>query len=53
MSENRSATKPTEVGIFSAADIKRRTAEHEAQKAADELRHMKEEEEKQKAVKHG
>jgi hypothetical protein len=50
MSESRSATKPPGVGIFSAADIKRRMAEREAQKAAEELRRMQEQEEKQKAV---
>jgi hypothetical protein len=49
MSENRSATKPA-ANIFSAADIKRRMAEREAQKAAEELRHVQEQEEKQKAV---
>jgi hypothetical protein len=37
-------------GIFSAADLKHRMAEREAAKAAEELRHMKEQEEKQKAV---
>ena len=50
MSEGRSTTKPAGADFFSAADIKRRMAEREAQKAADELRHMKEQEEKQKAV---
>ena len=50
MSENRSSTQPAAPGIFSAADMKRRMAEREAAKAAEELRHMKEQEEKQKAV---
>ena len=50
MSESRTTTKPAEVGMFSAADIKRRMTEREVQKAAEELRHMKEQEEKQKAV---
>jgi hypothetical protein len=50
MSEGRSTTKPAGADFFSAADIKRRMAEREAQKAADELRQMKEQEEKQKAV---
>ena len=50
MSENRSSTQPAEPGVFSAADMKRRMAEREAAKAAEELRHMKEQEEKQKAV---
>jgi hypothetical protein len=46
MSENRSTTS----GNFSAADLRRRMAEREAAKAAEEMRHMKEQEEKQKAV---
>ena len=50
MSETKSTTQPTGAGVFSAADIKRRMAEREAAKAAEELRHMKEQEEKQKAV---
>jgi hypothetical protein len=50
MSENRSATPPAGAGIFSVADLKRRMAEREAAKAAEELRHMREQEEKQKAV---
>jgi hypothetical protein len=44
MSENR---KP---GAFSATDLRRRMAEREAAKAAEELRHMQEQEEKQKTV---
>ena|SRR5215469_1347172 len=48
MSEGQ--TRPAMAGIFSADDIKRRMAEREAQKAAEELRRMKEQEEKQKAV---
>jgi hypothetical protein len=50
MSDSRGAAKPAAAGSFSVADIKRRMAEREAQKAAEELRHMKEQEEKQKAV---
>ena len=50
MSETKSTTQPTGAGIFSAADLKHRMAEREAAKAAEELRHMKEQEEKQKAV---
>src|SRR6201981_1258909 len=50
MSENRSTTPPAGAGKFSAADLRRRMAEREAAKAAEELRHMKEQEEKQKAV---
>ena len=44
MSENR---KP---GTFSATDLRRRMAEGEAAKAAEEMRRMKEQEEKQNAV---
>jgi hypothetical protein len=50
MSEHRSTTQPAASGVFSAADIKHRMAEREAAKAAEEMRHMKEQEEKQKAV---
>ena len=50
MAENRSSTQSAGAGVFSAAEIKRRTAEREAAKAAEELRHAKEQEEKQKAV---
>jgi hypothetical protein len=50
MSENRGTTPPAGAGVFSAADLKRRMAEREAAKAAEELRHMQEQEEKQKAV---
>ena len=50
MSDTRSTAKPAGPGIFSAADIKRRMAEREAQKAAEELRHMQEQEARQKAV---
>jgi hypothetical protein len=49
MSENRSAA-PTGSDVFSAADIRHRMAEREAARAAEELRHSKEQEEKQKAV---
>ena len=52
MSSDRSTTQApgTGTGTFSAADIKRRMAEREAAKAAEELRRMREQEEKQKAV---
>ena len=50
MSENRGTTQPTGPGIFSAADLKRRMAEREAAKTAEEARHMQEQKEKQKAV---
>jgi hypothetical protein len=50
MSESRGTTKPAAAGIFSAADIKRRMAEREAQKAAEEIRRMQEQEAKQKEV---
>jgi hypothetical protein len=49
MSEPRNTT-PAGAGSFSAADLRRRMAEREAAKAAEELRHMQEQEEKQKAV---
>ena len=50
MSENRSITQPTGAGVFTAADMKRRIAEREAARAAEELRQVKEQEAKQKAV---
>jgi len=50
MSDNRGATTPAGTGGFSAADLRRRMAEREAAKAAEEQRHIKEQEEKQKAV---
>ena len=52
MSSDRSTTQTagTGTGTFSAADIKRRMAERQAAKAAEELRRMREQEEKQKAV---
>jgi hypothetical protein len=50
MSENRSTTPRAGAGKFSAADLRRRMAERETAKAAEEMRHMKEQEEKQKAV---
>ena len=52
MSSDHSTTQTAGTGIatFSAADIKHRMAEREAAKAAEELRRMREHEEKQKAV---
>src|SRR6202048_1934104 len=52
MSSDRSTTQTagTGTGTFSVADLKRRMAEREAAKAAEELRRMREHEEKQKAV---
>ena len=52
MSSDRSTTQTpgTGTGTFSAADIKHRMAEREAAKAAEELRRMREQEDKQKAV---
>ena len=50
MSENRTATSPGGTGSLSAADLRRRMAEREAAKAAEELRHKQDQEEKQKAV---
>jgi hypothetical protein len=49
MSDNRNPTTPP-AGIFSANDIRRRMAEIEAAKAAEELRRRQAQEEKQKAV---
>jgi hypothetical protein len=50
MSDSRDTTKPANAGISSAADIKRRMAERQAQTAAEEFSRMKEQEEQQKAV---
>ena len=50
MSDARSTPQPAGSGTFSAADLRRRMAEREAAKAAEEMRHTKEQEEKQKAV---
>ncbi len=52
MSSDRGTTQAggTGVGTFSAADLKRRMAERESAKAAEELARMREQEEKQKAV---
>jgi hypothetical protein len=47
-SEQRSA-RPA-AGVFSAADVQRRMAEHEAAKAAEELHRRQEHEQQQKAV---
>ncbi len=51
-SEDRSTpqTVGTGAGTFSAADLKRRMAERQAARAAEELQRMREQEEKQKAV---
>src|SRR6266436_1150120 len=53
-SEDRSTKQTAEagpvVGTFSVADLKRRMAERQAARAAEELQHMREQEEKQKAV---
>ena len=50
MSSDHTQAADTGTGTFSAADLKRRMAEREAAKAAEELRRMREHEEKQKAV---
>ncbi len=50
MSDDRSPIQPPGAGAFSAADLKRRMAERQSAKAAEELRRMREQEEKQKAV---
>ena len=49
MAENQSVTQPKAPNAFSA-DMRRRMAEREAAKAAEDLRHVHEQEEKQKAV---
>ena len=50
MSDNRSPSQPPVAGTFSAADLKRRMAEREAAKAAEEARRMQEQEQRQKAL---
>ena len=50
MSEGRSAAQPAGSSVFSAADINRQMAEREAAKTAEDLRHKKEQEEKQKSL---
>jgi hypothetical protein len=50
MSENHAPTPPAGAGIFSAADLKRRMAEREAARAAEEVRRMQAQQEQQKAV---
>jgi hypothetical protein len=50
MSETRNTVPPAGSRGFSATDLRRRMGEREAAKAAEEARHMKEQEEKQKAV---
>jgi hypothetical protein len=50
MSSDRDTTQTAGTGTFSAADLRRRMAEREAAKAAEELQHMREQDEKQKAV---
>ena len=50
MSDNRSPVQPPGTGAFSATDLKRRMAERQAAKAAEELRRMREQEEREKAV---
>jgi hypothetical protein len=47
MSDNRGTIS---AGVFSATDIKRRMAEREAQRAAEEMRRLQAQEEQQKAV---
>jgi hypothetical protein len=49
MSDDRSSA-PAGPGVFSAVDLRRRMAEREAAKAAEELRRMQAQEEHQKAV---
>lgn len=50
MSENPNTTEPMAAGGFSAADMKLLIAEREAARAAEELRHAKEQVGKQKSV---
>ena len=50
MSSDHSTTHTAGTVTFSAADIKHRMAEREAAKAAEEMRRMRQQEEKQKAV---
>ena len=50
MSGGQNAAQPSASDIFSAADINREMAEREAAKAADNLRHAKKQEEKQKSL---
>ena len=50
MSEGRSAAQPAGASVFSAADINRQMAERQAAKTAEDLRHKKEQEEKQKSL---
>ena len=50
MSEVHETMKPAAVEILTAANVKHRMAERQAKKAAEELRRMQEQEEKQKAV---
>ena len=50
MSDNRSPVQPPGTSAFSATDLKRRMAERQAAKAAEELRRMREQEEREKAV---
>ncbi len=50
MSDNRGAPQPAAAGTFTVADLKRRMTEREAAKAAEEVRRMQDQEEKQKAV---
>jgi hypothetical protein len=50
MSDTRSPSQPPGGATFSAADLKRRMAEREAAKAAEEARRMREQEDRQKAL---
>ena len=50
MSERATRFHPAGTGEFSATDLRRRMAEREVAKAAEEMHHLKEQEDKQKAV---
>lgn len=50
MSDNRSPVQPPGTSAFSATDLKRLMAERQAAKAAEELRRLREQDEREKAV---
>ena len=49
MSGDRHIAQPAGSGVVTAADINREMVERQAAKAADDLRHAKQQEEKQKS----
>src|SRR5271165_779790 len=50
ISEDRNAVQPAGADVFSAAEINRQMAQREAAKAADDVRHAKEQQDKKKAL---